>query len=1105
MSIITGSKGGSSSKNKKPYEAPDSLVSTAYAKILLAICEGETYGEITRKNIFLDGTPCENEDGTINYNIEFEYRNGTQDQTYIQGMPEVTNEIAVETEITDKNPWVKTFTNTNISAVRVRLKWPSLFRQNRDGDIHGYKIKYLIQLSVDGSAYETIIDTCVDGKTTSGYERTHRIDLPQNGSIWAIRVVRTTPNETSTAIADKMRIASYTEVIDAKLTYPLTSLLYLKFDASNFNGSIPPIAVYRYGQMVRVPTNYDPFSRTYAGEWDGTFKWAWSNNPAWVTYDLIINNRFGIGDRIEPENLDRYEFYYIAQYCDELVSDGNGGREPRYTCDVYIQSREQAFTVLMDFSAIFRGMTYWHNNKLVVLADMPRDTDYVYTRSNIIDGLISYSSSTTQARYTSALVSYSDPKNQYKDATEAVFEKNLITRFKTFNQLEMTAIGCTSQGEANRKGRWAILTNNKDRTATFKVGLDGMIPLPGYVIGVADQYLSGKILGGRIKSAIGKKIILDRIPDALPNDTLIVNLPSGKSEERTIKSILGNEITLVAEFSETIEPETVWAVESNDVFIQRYRVVSIKNNDDNSFTIKGVYYDPTKYEQIDNGAQLDERPISSLPDAIQSAPNNVTITSSYTVIQGLTVATLHAEWDKPDGAVYYQVQWRKDLGNWVNASRTSVSSFDLQGIYAGIYEVRVCAFNSINASSKWKTSEPTELLGKIGKPNPPDNFQASSNVIFGINLNWDFPAGSGDSSYTEIQYSTTKNEEKALLLSNVSYPTSNYSQTGLAIGQQFFYRARLVDKIGNISDWTDWVKGVSSTNTNDLTDHIFEEIKETDAWNSIIDSVDNTAVSSIENAKSIIENALANDAETKRRRIENGNLSAEIKETHSVLLTEKEATAIALTELNAKYGSVNSNLSELKQTTAEQNAATAKSIQAINTKVGDVSTTISDVSETVNNLNGKVSAHRTMKVEVDDKGQQYVAGMTMGVENTEHGMQSNVIFLQDRFSIMNSANGNPQTVFTTHGDQVIINDAVIGDGTITNAKIKDASITSAKIANSIQSDNYVQGRTGWVLHKNGQFEINGIFEGQSKVLINNEGVKVFDERGLLRVKLGKLR
>jgi predicted phage tail protein len=584
-------------------------------------------------------------------------------------------------------------------------------------------------------------------------------------------------------------------------------------------------------------------------------------------------------------------------------------------------------------------------------------------------------------------------------------------------------------------------------------------------------------------------------------------LPDGTAQSRTIKTIGADKKTLTvsANYKMTPVAGNVWCIDSDNVAIQYFRVTSISATEKGQFSITAIQHDPNKFKYIDEGVRLESKPITVTPPSSISTPKNIVVSESSYVSQGLSIASLNTTWDSVDGATNYVAQWRKDNSAWINVGRTNGTNFTVEGVYSGVYEVRVRAVNAIDVSSPWAYSQATLIKGKVGKPDKPIGFTASDDVVFGIDLNWSFPEGSGDTSHTEIQYSTNESEEKALLLSNVTYPSCSYSQTGLSIGQVFFYRARLVDKIGNVSDWTEWVRGISSTNTNDLTDHIFDEIKETDAWNSLIDSVDNAAISSIENAKAIIENALANDTETRRRRVENGNLSAEIKETNSALLTEKEATAIALRELNSKYGDVNSNLSELKKTTAEQNSATALAIQSINTKVGDVSTSISDVSQTVNNLNGKISAHRTMKVQVDDKGQQYVAGMTMGGENTDAGMQSNVIFLQDRFSIMNAAGGDPQVIFTTHGNQVIINDTAIGKGSITDAHIKDGSITNAKIANSIKSDNYIPGRTGWVLHKNGQFEINGMFEGQSKILINNEGMKVFDERGMLRVKLGKLR
>lgn len=1107
MQLIEGQKGGGK-KQHTPYEKPDNLLSTAKLKVLLALSEGDIQGDISEQNIYIDSTPLANADGSRNFDgVNWEFRNGSQTQDYIKGIPEISNELRANYVVKSNNPWVRSFSNLDLDAIRIKFSLPMLVKYQDNGDVVGSVVRYAIDLSTDGSAFETVINGKFNGKTTSEYQRDHRVNLPSAVNGWTIRVRRLTSDSKSRSkLIDEFAISSYAEVIDSKLRYPNTALLYIELDASQFNGQVPKISCKLKGKLVQVPDNYDPISRTYSGVWSGGFKMAYTNNPAWLAYYLMSDEIAGMGLRIDSTMLDKWSIYQLGQYCDQMVSDGKGGKEPRFACNEYIQSQEDAYKVLKDLVASFRGIIFWGNDQICLTADMPQDEpDFVYHPSNVI-GEFTYSGGSYKNRYTSCLVAYSDPNNHYCDDVEAVWDYDLLRRYDV-NVMKLTAIGCTSQSEAQRRGRWALLSNVKDEAVTFTVGLDGYIPMPARIIGVADPFRSGKENGGRISAVSGRKITLDRAVDYGVGDRLVINLPDGTAQSRNIKSISADKKTITVSANYKIEPVAgaVWCIDSDNVAIQYFRVTSISAKEKGQFAITAIQHDPDKFKYIDEGVRLEPKPITVTPPSSISTPQNIIISESSYISQGLSVASLQASWDAVDGATNYVAQWRKDNSAWINIGRTNGTNFTVEGVYAGVYDVRVRAVNSIDVSSPWAYSKSTSIKGKVGKPDKPIGFTASDNVVFGIDLKWFFPECSGDTSHTEIQYSINESDENPLLLCNVTYPSCNYSQTGLSVGQAFFYRARLVDKIGNVSDWTNWIRGVSSTNTSDLTDHIMEEIKGTDAWNSLIDSVDKTAVSSIENAKSIIENALANDTETRCRRIESGNLSAEIQETHSVLLTEKEATAIALKELNAKCGSINSNLSELKQTTAEQNAATAKSIQAINTKVGDVSTTISDVSETVNNLNGKVSAHRTMKVEVDDKGQQYVAGMTMGVENTEHGMQSNVIFLQDRFSIMNSANGNPQTVFTTHGNQVIINDAVIGDGTITNAKIKDASITSAKIANSIQSDNYVQGRTGWVLHKNGQFEINGMFEGQSKVLINNEGVKVFDERGLLRVKLGKLR
>ncbi|OCG35748.1 MULTISPECIES: host specificity protein J [unclassified Gilliamella] len=1096
MHLIEGQKGGSK-KQHKPYEQPDNLLSTAKLKALIALSEGEIQGDITEQNIYIDNTPLANADGSRNFNgVTWEFRNGSQTQDYIKGIPEISNELRANYIVKANKPWVRSFSNLDLDAIRIKLSLPTHVEYKENGDMVGTVTKYAIDLSTDGSAFETVVNAEFNGKTTSEYQRDHRINLPSAVNGWAIRVRRLTPDSNSNSkLINAFAVSSYAEVIDSKLRYPNTALLYIELDASQFNGAVPKISCKLKGKLVQVPDNYDPVSRTYSGIWRGGFKMAYTNNPAWLAYYLMRDEIAGMGLRIDSTMIDKWSIYQLGQYCDQMVSDGKGGKEPRFACNEYIQSQEDAYTVLKDLVASFRGIIFWGNDQICLTADMPQDEpDFIYHPSNVI-GDFAYSGGSYKNRYTSCLVAYSDPNNHYCDDVEAVWDYDLMRRYDV-NVMKLTAIGCTSQAEAQRRGRWALLSNAKDEVITFTVGLDGYIPMPARIIGVADPSRSGKENGGRIHAVSGRKITLDRVVDYSAGDRLVINLPDGTAQSRTIKAISTDKKTITVSANYKIEPVAgaVWCIDSDNIAIQYFRVTSISATEKGRFTITAIQHDPDKFKYIDEGIRIESKPITVTPPSSISTPKNIVVSESSYISQGLSIASLNATWDTVEGATNYVAQWRKDNSAWINVGRTNGTNFTVEGVYSGVYEVRVRAVNAIDVSSPWAYSQATSIKGKVGKPDKPIGFTASDDVVFGVDLKWSFPDGSGDTSHTEIQYSTNESEEKALLLSNVTYPSCSYSQTGLSIGQVFFYRARLVDKIGNVSDWTEWVRGISSTNTNDLTDHIFDEIKETDAWNSLIDSVDNAAISSIENAKAIIENALANDTETRRRRVENGSLSAEIKETNSVLLTEKEATAIALRELNSKYGDVSSNLTEFKKTTAEQNSATAQAIQSINTKVGDVSTSISDVSETVNNLNGKISAHRTMKVKIDDKGQQYVAGMTMGVENTDNGMQSNVIFLADKFMVMNQANGNPVPAFIIKDGNVIMNGAIIGR----------ASLNFATISDTIQSENYVPGKSGWRLFKDGNFEINSSFLGGGRIELNGSGLAVFDERNVLRVKLGKL-
>ncbi|WP_439899498.1 host specificity protein J [Pseudomonas aeruginosa] len=654
---ISGRKGGSS-KPKQPVEAPDSLRSVATAKILLAVGEGEFAGVPSERDIYLDNTPLMDPSGNLNFpNVKWEWRAGAVDQNYIPGIPAVENETSVNVELRSDTPWVRSLSNTQLSAVRLRFAWPALQQQDTNGNIGGYRIEYAVDLATDGGAYQEVLREAVDGKTTTRYERSRRIDLPVATNGWQVRVRRLTPNQNNNRIADTMLIAGYTEVIDAKLRYPNTALLYVEFSAEQFS-NIPAVTVDCRGRKVQVPSNYDPETRAYLGIWDGTMKQAWTDNPVWHTYDIVTNDRFGVGKRIKAWMVDRWEMYRISQYCDQLVPDGKGGQEPRHTCNLNLQSRAGAWELLRDLTAIYRGMAYWAQGQLKIQADIPRatDVDFAYTRANVIDGRFSYGSASERTRYSRALVSYDSPANNYDTDVAVATDKRLQRRYGD-NPVEVAAIGCTRESEAQRRGKWAILTNSQDRTVTFRTGMDGAIPLPGWVIPVADALLAGREIGGRVSAVAGRVITLDRDTQAKAGDRLLLNLPSGKAEARTVQSVAGRAVTVTTAYSETPLPELVWTLDADDLAVPLYRVMKVSQPERGVFEITALQYEPGKFSAIDTGAKLENRPISVIPITTVAPPASVTLTSHYQFDQGLAVSTMTIAWPAVEGAVAYDVEW----------------------------------------------------------------------------------------------------------------------------------------------------------------------------------------------------------------------------------------------------------------------------------------------------------------------------------------------------------------------------------------------------------------------------------------------------------------
>ncbi len=829
MNAVVGAKKGSK-KQRQPVISPDSAQSKTFIKVLYGLAEGEIEGLANGlQSIYLEETPLQNADGSLNFeNVKVDFRNGTNDQEYIEGFPAVESETAIDVELKSETPWVRAFSNLDLDAVRLRLKWGPLRTQNAtNGDVSGVTIEYAIDLQTDGGVWTEVLKTKISDKTSANYERAHRIDLPRADSGWLVRVRRLTPNTTSEYISDKMYIAAVTEVIDAKLRYPNTALLGLQYDAETF-GNVAKVAMDAKGRILKVPTNYNPVTRQYVGMWDGTFKEAYSNNPAWIYYDICTVDRYALGDRLTPLMVDKWSLYRLAQYCDELVPDGLGGQEPRFTCNVYLQSAEGAFEILTKLAGVFRAITFWDGNSIICDADIPQDTYFTYTRANVIDGNFEYAGTRARDRHNVVKVAWDNPANHYKTEYEFVRDEKAIAEAGQVRILEIDAWGCTSRGQAQRAGWWALKSEQLEtRTVSFKVGLDGHIPQPGRVIDIADPLFAGRANGGRVSkiSADRKSITLDRDDVvAVAGDRLIINGEDGKAQTRIVQSISGRVVTVTHEF-DAIAAQNVWVIDAQDLATMKFRVISITQDEHHQFSVTALQYNPAKFDAIDKGAYFDEVPISIVNPTIQDPVTNVVVTSESRVDQGINLATMIVSWAQAKGAVKYQVEWRKDDGSWIKLPITGNNSVEVPGIYAGQYQARVTAISAFEIASLPVYSTLTELSGKQGLP-PKLAFIQATGILFGIKLDWGFPAtGALDTAYTEIQVSPDGTSNIAQL-GLFAYPTTTHTIQGLQPNLTQFYRGRLIDRIGNIGSWSDWTHATTSADATDVLELLNDQISE---------------------------------------------------------------------------------------------------------------------------------------------------------------------------------------------------------------------------------------------------------------------------------------
>lgn len=653
--------------------------------------------------------------------------------------------------------------------------------------------------------YGVTYTATISGKTLSRYQRAFRIRLTGSPP-WDIRVRRITADSTQANLANKTFWDSYTEIIEAKLRYPNSALVGLELDASQFR-AIPRRGYEVKLLRVKVPSNYDEATRTYTGTWDGTFQVAWTDNPAWCFYDLLTDTRYGLGEFISEDAVDKWALYAIARYCDELVPDGFGGMEPRFTCNLYLQTREEAYQVLQDMASIFRAMIYWSAGSIVAVQDAPADPVALYTPANVVDGLFQYQGSARTARHTVALVQWNDPQDGYRARIEYVEDAAGILRYGVV-ETEVVAVGCTSRGQAHRLGKMILYTERLEtETVTFRAGLDGAFVYPGAIVQTQDPVRAGLRFGGRVLAATTSEITLDASVtiEAGKTYTLSVMLADGTIAEQSVTNGAGaaTVLTLAAALLSAPQVHAIWVLAASDLVPETWRVVSVTEPEAGQYEITALAHDVNRYAAVEQGLQFEPAPTSILSVAPPAPPAALAITESLYLVSPVMVgnrATL--SWQASAGAWRYRPAWRPAGGNWVVLADTEQLGADADGLQPGLYEFRVTAVNALGYESVAGQTVTVEIRGKLA---PPANVTGFTVVaIAGLaQANWtahpDLDVQIGGS--IALRYSTKTSG--ATWADGIPMLTVPGNQTtalvGLATGT---YMARAIDSTGNLSTGT---------------------------------------------------------------------------------------------------------------------------------------------------------------------------------------------------------------------------------------------------------------------------------------------------------------
>ncbi|OPD15006.1 phage tail protein [Pasteurella multocida] len=855
-----------------PYEAPESGQSKQFVSIVEVVSEGQIKGLVDGvKSVYLDNTPLQASDDSFNFkNVEAQGCIGTQDQDVLEGFNTSEKEIAVSTQVKKLTPITRTITDRKVSRLRLTLGVQSLFHQNDKGDVYGSKVDFTVTIG------ERSHLVSISGKYSSQYLKQVEFgDLPPVP--FQVKVERMNADSKSQRLQNNTIWASYTEIIETQFAYPNTAILGIRFDSEYFS-SIPNRTYEIYGIEMKVPSNYDPFERTYTGFWDGTFKIAWTNNPAWILYDLMTNKRYGLGWRLGAFNVDKWALYQAAQYCDQMVPDGFGGQEPRFTCNAWLTDQRKAYDVINDICSIFRAMPVWNGREFTVVMDRPADPVWTYTNANVIGGEFSYQYAAQKARHNEIHIEYIDANDSYERKIEVVSDDDLIRRHG-LNVKKVTAFACTSRGQAFRTGKWILETERLEtKTVTFAVGAEGLMHIPGDIIRVADCDYADTNIGGRVLAVKGRNVTLDKEISLWSNSYLTYIDSEAKHKDIRIVSKNGKEVTLESEPVGLAELG-VWSLTTQEINVQLFRALTISEEKQGQYTIVALQHEPQKEAIVDNGAVFEPRE-TTLSTAGLDKVSHVNVQAN-----GDGVALSFDYIVKHSAMIKYQIKLYKDGTFYKVYDDLTTPNHKFIGLPDGEYVAEIRAKNeqgqlSEAVTKSFNISFAVSELTTVSK-------------VFGILLQWKNPVFANPNSAIEIWTSTDNQFENARKLVSLSYPTSEYLFSGLGVNEKHYFWVRMIDTAnGNAGEFTKSVVGTSEKSGKKLVEYIQGQVTKSTLAKDLaqeITQIQATASEATDSAKMALSR-IDSEATTRAEQIkqEGESIKASVRKEY-----EKNASAIS--------------------------------------------------------------------------------------------------------------------------------------------------------------------------------------------------------------------